>query len=505
MLLLPLLLFLSCNEAETSINNESLQIFPDYRTITVPVNIAPLNFKIYNKADKFRCSITDDQKQTGRYFKSRDGVVKFPISYWHKQLKDHAGNSMTFSVDLKRNGSWQKLKDFNISVSPDSIDSWLMYRLIHPQTGSWNKMGIYQRNLSNFKQETIVENSSMDKSCVNCHSVGQSNGDNFLLHIRAGECGGTVIRHNNKLEKISPAIYDLFKGVAYHWWHPSGDYIVFSANSVNGRDINRKSVHLIDGADNKSDLLVYDINEHSFYTDNSVFGSDYWESYPCWSADGKTIYYVRAKTIDARGHEGLSKIKYNLMKVDYDVKTHIWGTPTTVIDAVAKGRSIAMPRISPDGRYLVYSYYDYGIFPIFHKDADLWIYDLQTEENYPIAAINSKDTESYHSWSSNGRWLVYSSKQIDGEAGRPFIAYMNPISGKFEKGFVMPQKDPEFYRQFELSYNIPELTREKISTSTRKIVKTARGTAIPATVKQGPGPESYKKLPEKIKTVWQPS
>jgi hypothetical protein len=72
-----------------------------------------------------------------------------------------------------------------------------------------------------------------------------------------------------------------------------------------------------------------------------------------------------------------------------------------------------------------------------------------------LTEANSDDTESYHSWSSNGRWIVFSSRRYDGMFTRPFFAHIDNV-GKTTKPFELPTADPDFHRQFMKSYNVPE-------------------------------------------------
>ena len=48
--------------------------------------------------------------------------------------------------------------------------SYLAYRLIEPGYELWNQMGIYQRNLEDYKQSPIMENKYSGQNCMNCHS-----------------------------------------------------------------------------------------------------------------------------------------------------------------------------------------------------------------------------------------------------------------------------------------------------------------------------------------------
>ena len=100
---------------------------------------------------------------------------------------------------------------------------------------------------------------------------------------------------------------------------------------------------------------------------------------------------------------------------------------------------------------------DYGTFPIWHRETDLKLMDLQNGQIDSLPTINSDRSDTYHSWSSNSRWFVFASKRGDGQYGKPYFAYISP-DGTAGKPFVLPQKDPEHYDYTFKSYNIPELS-----------------------------------------------
>ena len=120
----------------------------------------------------------------------------------------------------------------------------------------------------------------------------------------------------------------------------------------------------------------------------------------------------------------------------------------------------------------------YGVFHIWHRDADLWVMDLKTQSSRPLDEINSKDTESYHSWSSNGKWLVFSSRRNDGEYTRPFFAHIDS-DGQWSKPFELPCDDPDYHRQFMKCYNIPEFMRGPVTIRPQKFADVLKGDADP--------------------------
>ena len=139
-----------------------------------------------------------------------------------------------------------------------------------------------------------------------------------------------------------------------------------------------------------------------------------------------------------------------------------FGPREMVFEASRLNRSAILPRISPDGRFLMFALAKYGVFHIWHRDADLWIFDLQKKTVRPIRELNSRDTESYHSWSSNSRWVIFSSRRYDGNYTRPFIAHIDE-NGRGTKPFELPCADPDYHRQFMKCYNIPEFMRGPVT------------------------------------------
>lgn len=88
------------------------------------------------------------------------------------------------------------------------------------------------------------------------------------------------------------------------------------------------------------------------------------------------------------------------------------------------------------------------------------MFDLSTGAQVPTEEANSPDTDSYHSWSSNSKWVVFSNRRLDGLYTRPFIAHVGE-RGVLSKPFVLPQKSTEYYTFLTKSYNIPEFVKGK--------------------------------------------
>ena len=107
------------------------EIFPDYCNVTVPCNIAPLNFMLpageYEECVA-RISTPDGKQQTyGRGVK-----VQIPESEWHAMLDASKGRSMKVEVWGWKDGEWLSFTPFEIHVAKEPIDEFVSYRLIEP-------------------------------------------------------------------------------------------------------------------------------------------------------------------------------------------------------------------------------------------------------------------------------------------------------------------------------------------------------------------------------------
>ncbi len=117
----------------------------------------------------------------------------------------------------------------------------------------------------------------------------------------------------------------------------------------------------------------------------------------------------------------------------------------------------------------MYTVSDYGNFSIWHKDADLRLLDLMTHKTDSLFLVNSNDVESYHSWSSNSRWFIFSSRRDNGLYTYPYICYLD-ADGNPRKPFLLPQKETDYYERSLYSFNIPELIRDKIKVNNYELI-----------------------------------
>jgi Tol biopolymer transport system component len=468
-----LIVFTSCQKSIDKFEEVKRlpSIFPDYTGILIPPNIAPLNFKINEPGTEFEARIyTSNENQIIE--RSSNPSIRMDVDQWHELLEKGMGSKVYVEVFVKSSeGHWQKFEPIINEISKEKLDSHLAYRLINTGYVLYNSLGIYQRNLENFDEKPILENRSFEYGCLNCHSFNRNDPNQMMIHTRAIH-GGTLINQNGKLSKIDTKHKYTLSAGAYPCWHPDGKHIAYSVNNINQNFCVGET--RIEVSDEYSDLVVYDIEKNTITTSPKVSTASR-ENLPNWSPDGKYIYYINAPVVVNLVDR--IRAKYDLMRIAYDVNTNQWGEPDTVISSQAIGKSISFPKISPNGKFLMFCTSDNGYFTIHYPQADLNLLNLQTGE-YQKMEINSPQTDSYHCFSSTGHWFVFSSKRIDGLFTRPYFSYLDD-NGKASKPFVLPQENPEFYNTFPKNYNIPELITGEVTVSPQAIRDKVLEDALP--------------------------
>lgn len=469
--LYTVLLFCACRQLPSATETGlAPSIFPDCTGITIPSNIAPINFIIDDKADSYVTAVKSGSCQTV----IKGNEVRISSAKWKKLISQ---GDMEVTVYEKKDGKWLSMKPFSMYVTSDEIDRYVSYRIIPHSFESYQRLSINQRDLTSFKEKVIYANDMVqddgNRQCINCHYFKDWKTDNMQFHARQ-YLGGTILYTDGKLKKLNMNTDSTLAAAVYPSWHPTHDYIAYSTNRTY-QDMHMRDPNRIEAMDEVSDLLLFNIKDMAI----SVIENDstMLECHPAWSHDGRTLYYTAAYNptyskpkrifVEARN------IRYNLYSKPFDPDTRTWGKTRMEFDAAASDSSLTWPKISPDGRYMLCCISTHGVFPPYQDVSDLIMFDLEKGTRRYVSELNSDQAESYHSWSSTGKWVAISTHREDGTYTRLYFAHHNG-DGTFGKPFAMPQRDPQSNRKFMYAYNLPEFTIEPVRLRAREIASFIR-------------------------------
>jgi len=456
-------------------------VSPDYFGTVIPANIAPLNFQVLEPGQAYLARIYAAQGEP-IVVASKSGSMRIPPKPWRTLLAINRGEKISVEVFVQEaGGGWQKFQGLTSTVAQEDIDDVLVFRLMRPIYNWWKSIGIYQRDLGNYRTSVVLHGRSFGDGCLNCHSFVGNEPDMLTIGLRSAQYGSsTLLAKGNTVEKIGAKW-------GYTAWHPSGKLAVYSLNKVR-QFFHRGGPQVRDVVDLDSALACYMTERREVVCPPGLADKGRLETYPAWSPDGKSLYFCSGPILwedrDAIPPENYDKLKYDLRRIPYDADTDTWGPVETVLSAEQTGLSIMLPRVSPDGKFLLFCMCQYGCFPIYQRSSDLYLMDLTTGA-YRKLAINSDTSESWHSWSSNSRWIAFSSKRLGGLFTRTFLSYIDQ-TGQAHPPIIVPQEDPGYYDDLLETYSLPELVRRPVTVGKAALARAARSrasisTAIPIT------------------------
>ncbi len=444
------------------------RISPDYSGTVIPPNIAPLNFAIREEGRRFFVRI-DSEAGPAIEIVSRAAQIEIPPRPWRSLLEANCGKPLRCDVYAEEDGEWRRYQSITNAIARDTIDPYIAYRLIRPLFSEYRSMAVCQRDLTTYRESIVLDGTSLDGGCVNCHSFAGNRPDAMSIGVRSSKFGDSaILAVDDRVEKIPTRF-------GFTAWHPGRRVAAYSINE------SREFFHAV--GDEMRDVIDVDAGLAYYHVDQRIArmvprASDdgRLESYPAWSPDGRYLYYCSApnpwKDGKAKPPAGYEKLRYDLMRIPYDVGADQWGDPEMVLSSRKTGLSVLMPRISPDGRFLLFCMCPHGSFPAFCPGSDLYMMDLATGD-YRRMDINSEFSESWHCWSSNSRWIAFSSKRQASPFTRCYLSFVDE-TGRAHKPFLLPQRDPEFYESFLATVSVPELITGPVPVGSETLSSAAR-------------------------------
>jgi Flp pilus assembly protein TadD len=211
----------------------------------------------------------------------------------------------------------------------------------------------------------------------------------------------------------------------------------------------------------KGILVVYDTQTKTFKPLPGADDPEYVQSNPTWSPDGKWIVFARAKAYKRDVVANATSVllsekdvpefvndkepfKFDLYRVPFNEGRG--GKAEPIEGASHNGKSNYFAKFSPDGKWIVFCKAEN--YMLLMPDSELFIIPAEGGEARRLSA-NTPRMNSWHSWSSNGRWLVFSSKANTAYT-QLFLTHIN------ENGESTPPVVLERFTSADRAANIPE-------------------------------------------------
>ena len=425
-------------EKKAPINNHLTIRYPQNHTVFPPEIIPPTIMWEDTSKDVNRWFITASSKDGEKLFTAFSDKKSWrPDSLlWENLKKSSIDKEIKISIIGVNNSDLISEAVVHISTSKDSVNAPIFYRDVPlPFRFALQNLDRIRYRLCDISQDKASK-IMLEKLpvCGNCHSF-TADGKTIGMDVDyANDKGSYVISDIEKetdltLDKIitwsdykredGQATFGLLSQIS-----PGGRYV---ASMVKDR-----SIFIAKDGDIaysqlffpiKGIIVIYDRKTKKMFSLKGADNPKYCQANPNWSPDGKYLIFARAKAyhsdkveryktavIPAKAAEeflkGEKEYKYDLYKIPFN--NGKGGKAVPLKGASQNGKSNFFARISPDGKWIVFTQAEN--FMLLQPDSKLMIIPAEGGEARELNC-NSSNMNSWHSWSPNSRWLVFSSKK----------------------------------------------------------------------------------------------
>ena len=129
-------------------------MYPDYPNVTLPVNVAPLNFLLRTSTERVEVRLRGKSGEST--FIGSNGKIQFPEKEWHALLQRECGGKIEVSVRAQQEDEWLRYKAFTWQIVPEQLDAYIVYRQISPEGENWH-VELCEREVCNFHERKIMQ------------------------------------------------------------------------------------------------------------------------------------------------------------------------------------------------------------------------------------------------------------------------------------------------------------------------------------------------------------
>ena len=453
-----------------------------FKGAVFPPNIAAPVFRWQDarrSADKWHIAFKFQNDRDMLTFSSEKKTWKVPRESW-EQIKQRAiGKQVVVEFRGVNSAHWKKTLSggqVEFSVSPDSVNAPIFYREVNlpfmeavkdPTNIRWRFGAISSEE----RPKIVLQKLPV---CGNCHSFSR---DAKTMGMEA-DCG-----NDKGAYAIMPVkqdiVLDRSKIISWSNYKMPGEdkeptFGLLNQVSPDGRFVagTVKDQAIAVYRPNlmfsqlfffvKGMVSIYDRQTKAMFVLPGANDRKYVQTNATWSPDGKYLVFVRNKSYNLdvfnRQRRALVNgpdadsfianegplIKYDLVRVPFN--NGKGGAPEPIKGASNNGMSNYFAKYSPDGKWIAFCKARNYIF--LQPDAKLYIIPAEGGEARELAC-NMSILNSWHSWSPNSRWLVFSSK-VNGPYTQLFLTHID------EQGNASPAVVLENFSGNDRAANIPE-------------------------------------------------
>ncbi len=435
--------------------SKSLTIICPLNQTVFPKDMAPPAFiwkDDNSKVSKWKISVKSEESTIIDNLEVNEKLWKPSREIWNTILASNPEKIFTVSISGKANGMISRA-NVAFSISADPVNAPIFFRSVPlPFKFARENMKKIKWHLGDVSSDSRPHAMLQDMPvCANCHSFSKD-GKTIGMDVDAIDDKGAYalssFQKSTRFASDSIMSWSNFQKGKFTYGllsqlSPDGRYVVSTLHDceifVDRKDLEYSQLFF----PFKGILVVYDRKEKRYFELPGANDSLFVQSNPCWTPDGKTILFTRAKAkhynesgihngsvAKSQDQERYKKFEKTYLDRDSLFKFDIYTLPfnngkggkaTPVEGASKNGLSNYFPKVSPDGKWLMFCQAE--SFMLLQKDSKLLIMPLAGGKPR-VMNCNSQNMNSWHSWSPNSKWLIYSSKMF-GPYTQLFLTHIN--------------------------------------------------------------------------------
>jgi hypothetical protein len=298
---------------------------------------------------------------------------------------------------VSRDGATGRVSDaVQVKIDVGRIDDTILYRMVEP--------------LFNPDQDAVIKHFRLDDEqpggfpavgslCVGCHSY---HGDAAALNARRGQDRRLIASARKDGE--APFTDVKLGEFSFVSLSPDRKTIAMAAHTRSLIKVKSTIVEPFDMVYTEGDIALFDISSASLELLPGASDPAFVEDSPSWSPDGKTLVFCRY--VPSPGAIHLNPVSIFTVPVNNGK-----GGEAKPLLAEPPSDYCYFPRFSPDGKWISFVSGDASKSYFARQSSDIWLFSIETGTMRRLECNRDDAMDSWHAWSSDSRWLVFSSKR----------------------------------------------------------------------------------------------
>jgi hypothetical protein len=375
------------------------------------------------------------------------GNYLYPIIEWEKPGKDYdaflinvKSGSHELNVLLKRNGWQPEGSDFEKFLKDKEV--WISIYGLHQERtyrSSPVRLSISERPLKDRIAFRVVQPlfAPMLPNSIKIFSFHQK--PLITLMEFEGTCvgchgyssqsaffniktavGRRLITTKRQGQAFQPSLQDIGE-FSFMTISPDGQYAAFAVNAIGKLKLSQTSIEPFELPYESGDIGYYDAERNSVALLRGASDPKFIEDMPFFSPDGKYLLFSRYQYGVKDGIRGIPSM--DLYKVPFNGGSG--GEPMPVTNASANNMYQYFPRYSPNGKWISFCRGDgfQGIYA--RKTSDIFLLSVDGNTVTKLNLNRENVMDSWHNWSPDSHWLIFSSNREKNSLTALYLAYID--------------------------------------------------------------------------------